>query len=121
MAQVPQWSPTGGRCRLQGFGKRVDEGGAGAVSPPRSGGTRSKSRDSRIPPQRDATFADVELAELRAMRSGLTDEESKVPYWRRIVQARIDLLGARDRPGIAAKASARVPPIPARRTGDRLP
>ena len=76
--------------------------------PPRSGGTRSKSRDSRIPPQRDATFADVELAELRAMRSGLTDEESKVSYWRRIVQARLDLLGARARPGDRGEGLARV-------------
>jgi hypothetical protein len=53
-------------------------------------------------------FADVELAELRAMRFGLNDEESKVSYWRRVIQARIDLLGARERPGDHGEGLSRV-------------
>ncbi|MFN8125060.1 MAG: hypothetical protein U0R64_00905 [Candidatus Nanopelagicales bacterium] len=75
--------------------------------PPRSaaGGRRTVGR---IPPQRDVTFANIELAELRAMRSGLNDEESKVSYWRRIVQARIDLLVSRDRPGERGEGLARI-------------
>ena len=43
-------------------------------------------------PERDASFSSVSLDELRAMRDALAEEETLVSYWRRIVQARIDLL-----------------------------
>jgi hypothetical protein len=55
------------------------------ASPGRQGGRRP-------PPQRDARFEGVELAELRRRRAGFNDEESRVSYWRRIIQARIDLM-----------------------------
>lgn len=39
------------------------------------------------------------LPQLRAYRRGLAAEEGRVSYWRRLLQARIDLLGGADRPG----------------------
>lgn len=50
------------------------------------------SSSRAAPPQRDPRFSDVDLAELRHRRTGLTEEESRVSYWRRIIQARIDLI-----------------------------
>jgi hypothetical protein len=53
---------------------------------------RSRARRHRPPPQRDVEFDGIELAELRRRRAGFNDEESRVSYWRRIIQARIDLI-----------------------------
>jgi len=39
-------------------------------------------------------LAGLSLAELRAYRRQLTDEEDKVSYWRRLVHARLDVLDA---------------------------
>ena len=50
------------------------------------------SRRRPPPPQRDAEFDGIELAELRRRRAGFNDEESRVSYWRRIIQARLDLV-----------------------------
>ncbi|MDZ7577214.1 MAG: hypothetical protein U0904_03460 [Candidatus Nanopelagicales bacterium] len=52
----------------------------------------SSPRGGRPQPDRDPAFASHPLESLRAMRSGLSDEECRVSYWRRIVQARLDLL-----------------------------
>ena len=46
----------------------------------------------RVTPVRTDEHAHLSLAELRAYRSALTQEESRVSYWRRIIQARLDLL-----------------------------
>jgi hypothetical protein len=50
------------------------------------------------PPELDPAYAGLTLADLRDLRRELGDEESRVSYWRRIIQARIDLLtrGATD-------------------------
>jgi hypothetical protein len=50
------------------------------------------------PPQLDPAYAALSLADLRDLRRELSEEESRVSYWRRILQARIDLLtrGATD-------------------------
>ena len=50
------------------------------------------------PPVIDPAYAGLTLADLRDLRRELGDEESRVSYWRRIIQARIDLLtrGATD-------------------------
>ena len=50
---------------------------------------RSAAKAERV---RNPKFTSVQLAELRTMRSGLTEEESKVSYWRRLIQARIDVI-----------------------------
>ena len=42
-------------------------------------------------------WADLTLPDLRVYRRGLTDEEEKVSYWRRLVHARIDVLEAESR------------------------
>ena len=51
--------------------------------------TRAKER---VVPQRSAEFDHLPLPSLRAYRHALTAEENKVSYWRRLIQARIDLI-----------------------------
>ncbi len=75
----------------------------GASSSPGSGTSKR-----RPPPQRDAEFDGIELAELRRRRAGFTDEESRVSYWRRIIQARIDLIDNAGNSGIAGRGLERV-------------
>ena len=49
-------------------------------------------------PELDPAYATLSLDDLRDLRRELGEEESRVSYWRRIIQARIDLLtrGATD-------------------------
>lgn len=56
---------------------------------------RRVPRQRRVP-DRNAALADVGLVELRAYRQAAIDEETRVSYWRRLVQARLDLLRAGD-------------------------
>lgn len=46
------------------------------------------------PPERNPQFSHLSLSGLRNYRSTLTSEESRVSYWRRIIQARLDLVRA---------------------------
>ncbi|MGH8867278.1 MAG: hypothetical protein ACRDYU_04695 [Actinomycetes bacterium] len=88
----------------------------------------------RAEPVRSPQHVHLSLAEVREYRQELRDEESRVSYWRRILQARLDLLTrtGTDRPDVqrfgevlggAEQASARtalietvpvddVPPLP---------
>jgi hypothetical protein len=52
------------------------------------------SGSRREAPRRNPVFSHLELEGLRAYRRGLMDEESRVSYWRRLVQARRQLLEA---------------------------
>jgi hypothetical protein len=62
----------------------------GAPTPrPRSG--------TRPEPLRSPEFDHLPLEGLRAYRAALTQEENRVSYWRRIVQARLDLLRTGER------------------------
>jgi hypothetical protein len=45
-------------------------------------------------PERSAEFAHLPLVGLRQYRKALTQEESRVSYWRRIIQARLDVVRA---------------------------
>ncbi len=45
-------------------------------------------------PERSAEFAHLPLVGLRQYRKALTQEESRVSYWRRIMQARLDVVRA---------------------------
>jgi len=45
-------------------------------------------------PERTEEHAHLSLDELRSYRKKLADEESRVSYWRRILQARLDLVRA---------------------------
>lgn len=56
---------------------------------PRNNGGRRRVRSEAT---RDAAFDAFDVEELRSMRAGLSHEESRVSYWRRIIQARTDLL-----------------------------
>ena len=49
-------------------------------------------RGPRPLPERVADLAHLTLAELRALRTELSAEEHRVSYWRRLVQARADVL-----------------------------
>lgn len=50
----------------------------------------------RSVPERSPDFAHLSLGGLRTYRQTLSAEESRVSYWRRIVQARLDLVRAAD-------------------------
>jgi hypothetical protein len=53
---------------------------------------RKAERAATPPPERSAVYDQMSLADLRAARAELSDEETKVSYWRRIIQARLDLV-----------------------------
>ncbi|MBK5305528.1 MAG: hypothetical protein JJD92_02440 [Frankiaceae bacterium] len=61
-----------------------------AVPPARDGGRRG----SRPTPERSHEFSHLSLEDLRTYRRRLTSEEDQVSYWRRIIQARLDVLRA---------------------------
>jgi anti-sigma-K factor RsiG len=48
------------------------------------------------PPERSSDFAHLSLDGLRQYRTTLSSEESRVSYWRRIIQARLDVVRATD-------------------------
>lgn len=62
-----------------------------ALPPARDGG---RSSGSRPVPERSVDFAHLSLDALRDYRRTLTTEEDTVSYWRRIIQARLDVLRA---------------------------
>jgi hypothetical protein len=66
-------------------------GTSSSVPPARDGGRRSANRPA---PERSQEFAHLSLDELRDYRRTLTGEEDQVSYWRRIIQARLDVLRA---------------------------
>jgi hypothetical protein len=47
-------------------------------------------------PERSPDFAHLSLEGLRTYRATLSGEESRVSYWRRIIQARLDVVRATD-------------------------
>ena len=59
--------------------------------PARDGGRRNGNRPA---PERSSEFSHLSLDALRDYRRTLTSEEDQVSYWRRIIQARLDVLRA---------------------------
>lgn len=57
--------------------------------------------DERVP----VAFAHLSMAELRAYRHALDDEEVRVSYWRRLIQARVDVTRAGGGLGITDAAA----------------
>jgi len=53
---------------------------------------RKAARAATPPPERDSTYDGLSLADLRAARTELGNEETRVSYWRRIIQARLDVV-----------------------------
>jgi hypothetical protein len=48
----------------------------------------------RRTPERSADFAHLSIGDLRSYRIALAEEENRVSYWRRIIQARLDVVRA---------------------------
>lgn len=57
---------------------------------------RRRGAADRVDPARDGSFEHLDLDALRAYRKTLTDEEGRVSYWRRILQARLDVMRTHD-------------------------
>ena len=55
---------------------------------------RKAARAAAPPPERDAAYDRYSLTDLRAVRQELADEETRVSYWRRIIQARLDIVSS---------------------------
>jgi len=53
---------------------------------------RKAARAAMPPPERDPSYDALSLVDLRAARTELGDEETRVSYWRRIIQARLDVI-----------------------------
>lgn len=58
------------------------------------GAAAPSARRQRSAPECDERFTHLDLSGLRRYRSVLDTEEGRVSYWRRIVQARLDLVRA---------------------------
>ena len=55
---------------------------------------RGRTPASRRIPERNAAFSHLSIGDLRAYRQALAEEENRVSYWRRIIQARLDVVRA---------------------------
>ncbi len=64
----------------------------GSAPLPQTRAERKRARVHQPPPDRDDRFAHLALDDLRTMRRLLGEEETRVSYWRRIIQARLDVL-----------------------------
>lgn len=64
------------------------------MTAPTSARRRRQPATVRVTPERNPVFAHLSLPDLRTYRSALQEEETKVSYWRRILQARLDTVRA---------------------------
>jgi hypothetical protein len=55
---------------------------------------RGRTAIPRRTPERSDAFAHLSIGDLRAYRQALAEEENRVSYWRRIIQARLDVVRA---------------------------
>lgn len=69
--------------------------------PPAALGLPPVRRGTRPAPPRVDELTHLSLAELRALRAELASEENRVSYWRRLVQARADVLRQQGDFGVA--------------------
>ncbi|MDQ1713815.1 MAG: hypothetical protein QOE45_3265 [Frankiaceae bacterium] len=76
-------------------------------------------KQRRVPgvPQRSPEFAHLPLPGLRQYRRALTQEESRVSYWRRIMQARLDVVRSLDGSSVGPDLDALRPVLGADRVG----
>lgn len=74
----------------------------------RAGERPKAATAARSTPRRSQDFDHLTLDGLRAYRRALTAEENKVSYWRRLIQARLDMLASGERPGVEDKAFERL-------------
>ena len=71
-------------------GGRADHSVTQVTVPAQGRGSAAK----KPTPRRRGEFSHLTLAGLREYRTTLTDEEGRVSYWRRVLQARLDLVRA---------------------------
>lgn len=76
-----------------------------------------KQRRAAGVPERSPEFAHLPLVGLRQYRKALTQEESRVSYWRRIIQARLDVVRAMGSPSSGPDVEALRPVLGAERVG----
>jgi hypothetical protein len=62
-----------------------------------AGQAARRPKNGRRVPERIPAFAHLSLPELRDYRSAVAEEEGRVSYWRRITQAKLDLLQTQPR------------------------
>ena len=67
----------------------------------------AEARRFRTVPERSPEFAHLPLEGLRAYRRALNTEEGRVSYWRRIIQARLDLVRVAEAGGPATTDNLR--------------
>lgn len=72
----------------------MDPQSTGVVTAGRPATPAPRKPAARPTPARTEEHAHLTLDELRAYRKTLSGEESRVSYWRRIIQARLDLVRA---------------------------
>jgi hypothetical protein len=64
-----------------------------------TGAKQRTAASARPVPERSPEFSHLTLSGLRAYRKALTAEESRVSYWRRLIQARLDVVTGATAPG----------------------
>jgi hypothetical protein len=64
-----------------------------------TGQKQRTAASARPVPERSPEFSHLTLSGLRAYRKALTAEESRVSYWRRLIQARLDVVTGATAPG----------------------
>lgn len=77
-----------------GFDSSTARGVPGAVGLSERPAAERRKGTARPVPPRNADYAHLSIEALRQYRSALTAEENKVSYWRRILQARLDVVQA---------------------------
>lgn len=75
---------------------------------------RATKKAAAPAPEPAEEFANYTLGELRALRTELTDYETRVSYWRRLVQARIDLTRGGQQPENLNRFAAALADAPSR-------
>jgi len=75
-------------------GQRPDDAAASTPAPAQAAGRSVPATTLRPPPQRVPELAHLDLKRLRTYRRTLLEEELRTSYWRRLIQARRDLLRA---------------------------
>ncbi len=53
---------------------------------------RKRARLNAKPPERNGAYDHMTVDDMRQLRQQLTEEEGRVSYWRRIVQAKLDIM-----------------------------
>lgn len=70
---------------------------------------RKRARLHAMPPERDGAYDNLTIDDLRQLRRKLNEEEGRVSYWRRILQAKIDVMtGGSPRAGVTVDGLNRV-------------